>query len=117
MGSDKLRCLGGNAGHINDNDLAPVRVGGARDGTVFFKVNGRPVERIGRGDRPPLGPRMSEVRWQSDKVGGYEGARDAGFPNSEPGERAGRRKNEGRARNRVRKIRRNKHNRKNTEEN
>jgi hypothetical protein len=116
MRSDKLRDLSGDAGDVGNHNLAPVRVGGARDGTVFFKVNGRPVERIGRGDRPPLGPRMSEVRWQSDKVGGDEGARDAGFPNSEPGERAGRRKDEGRARNRVRKIRRNKNSRKNKEE-
>jgi len=56
------------------------------------------------------------MRWQSDKVGGYERARDAGFPNSESDERAGRRKDEGRARNRERKVRRDEDSRKNEEE-
>ena len=36
------------------------------------------------------------MRGEGDKVGGYERARDAGFPNSEPEKRAGSRKGEGR---------------------
>jgi len=56
---DKLRCLSGDASHISNDNLAPIRVGGARDGTVFFKIDSRPVERVCRGDWPPLRPRMS----------------------------------------------------------
>ena len=81
---DELRCLGGNAGDINDNDLAPIRVGGARDSPVFFKVDGRPVKSVGRGDWPALRPRMGKVSREGDKVGGDEGTRDPCLPNSTP---------------------------------
>ena len=59
MRSDKLRGLSGDASDVSNNNLAPTRVGGARDGTVFFKIDSRPVERVCRGDWPPLRPRMS----------------------------------------------------------
>ena len=81
---DELRCLGGNTGDINDNDLAPIRVGGARDSPVFFKVNGRPIESIGRGDWPALRPRMGKVRREGDKIRRDEGTRDPCLPNSTP---------------------------------
>jgi hypothetical protein len=81
---DELRCLGGNAGDINDNDLAPIRVGGARDSPVFFEVNGRPIKSIGRGDWPALGPGMGKVRREGDEVGGDEGTRDPCLANSAP---------------------------------
>ena len=82
--SDELRCLGGNAGHINDNDLAPIRVCGARDGAVLLKVNGRPIESIGRGDWPTLGPGVGKVRREGDEVRGDEGPRDPSLANSAP---------------------------------
>jgi hypothetical protein len=81
---DELRCLGGNAGHIDDNDFAPVRVCGARDGAVLLKVNGRPIESIGRGDRPTLGPGVGKVRREGDKVRGDKGAWDPGLSNPAP---------------------------------
>ena len=81
---DELRCLGGDAGDINDNDLAPIRVGGARDGPVFFEVNGRPIKSVGRGDWPALGPGMGKVRREGDEVGGDEGTRDPSLANSAP---------------------------------
>jgi hypothetical protein len=57
------------------------------------------------------------VRWKSDKVGRDEGARNAGFPNSAPDEKAVRKKSEDRAGNRVRKIRGNENGRESQEEN
>jgi hypothetical protein len=99
LGSDKLRCLGGDASHISDNDLTPVRVGGARDGTVFFEVDSRPVERVSRGDWPPLRPGMSKMRWKSDKVWRNKGTRNAGLPDPAPNEMTARQESEGRSGN------------------
>ena len=69
---------------FNDNDLAPIRVCGARDGAVLLKVNGRPVESIGRGDWPTLGPGVGKVRREGDEVRGDEGPRDPSLANSAP---------------------------------
>ena len=79
-----MGCLGGNAGHIDDNDFAPVRICGARDGAVLLEVNGRPIKSIGRGDGPALRPGVGKVRREGDKVRGDKGAWDPGLSNSAP---------------------------------
>ena len=99
LGSDKLRCLGGNTGHIGDNDLTPIRVGGARDSAIFFKVDSGPVKGVSRSDWPPLRPRMGEMRWKSDKVWRDKGARNAGLPDPPPNDMTARQESESRSGN------------------
>jgi hypothetical protein len=84
LGGGELRCLRGNAGDVDDNDFTPVGICGARDGPVLLKINGRPVEGVGWGDGPALGPGVGKVRRKSDEVGSNEGAGDPSLSNSEP---------------------------------
>ena len=84
LGSDELRCLGGDTGHIGDNNLTPIRVGGARDSAIFFEVDSGPIKGISRSDWPPLGPGVGKVRRKGGEVWGDEGARDPCLPNSAP---------------------------------
>ena len=79
-----MGCLRGNAGNVDDNDFTPVGICRARDGTVLLKVNGRPVESIGRGDGPALRPGMGKVRREGDKVRGNKGAWDPSLSDSAP---------------------------------
>jgi len=84
LGGGELRCLGGNAGDVDDNDFTPVGICGARDGPVLLKVNGRPVEGVGWGDGPALGPGVGKVRREGDQVRGNEGTGDPSLSNSAP---------------------------------